>query len=149
MLRTLLKYLLILDLLFLFCSKNSTANNEDKNSDNSSDIINIEIKVLENGNPVENIFVEIDVLVQESTYNQQGADWETRAYTTTKTYDDITDKYGVVNYRFENKSVADKGGIVLSRVTISRGFQVVFEKEENRLIKKNNNLKLEYEIGEN
>ena len=143
-----IKYIKVLFLaipLILFCGKKSTDNDESNND--SEDVINVNVKVIEDGQPAENIFVEIEALIQLSTYGlQDGSDWETTSYTTTEAFEDLTDSYGIAKFRFENQSVPDRGGIVVSKVTIKKGFQVVLEDTEERFVRKNTDLDIELTI---
>ncbi|MFC1724341.1 hypothetical protein ACFL4T_01850 [candidate division KSB1 bacterium] len=140
-----IKILFLVIPLILFCGKKST-DNDDSNG-NTADVVNVSVKVYENGQPAADIFVVIEAMIQLSTYGlQDGSDWETTSYTTTQAFEDLTNNYGIAEFRFENQSVPDRGGIVISKVTIKRGFEVILEDTEEKFVRKNNNLDIEYTL---
>lgn len=144
MLKKFLNIFLILFLISASCKKNSSDSDDGNNE--SGDVINVQVKVLENGTPAENIFVFLTATEQQSNYGIQGQDWHTASYTTSQTYEDNTNNYGIAEFRFENKSISERGGIVITKVTMKRGFDILHEDTEEKFVSKNTDLNLQYEL---
>ena len=137
--KKLLVILLSLFLAFSFCKKSGS------DADDEGDNITVEVTVKENGQPVANLFVIITAKVQETVKNRAEGD-EVISYETTAENQQTTTTYGKATFNYVDKSLPERGGIVIEKVTIKRLNDIVHEDTEEKFIKKNGSLNLEYEI---
>lgn len=137
--RILLLVIFCLVLSCVFCKKKST------DTDTVEDIIKVEVTVKENGIAVENIFVIIDSKVQESVKGTVD-DVDVVSYETSQNDQITTNSSGIASFTYRNKSLPDRGGIVIEKVTIKRLSTVLSEDTQERFIKKGETLKLSYDI---
>ena len=128
-------------LVFCFCKKKSS------DADVEEDKIVVEVLVKENGSPVQNIFEEITAKVQEAVKNFGAQpDDEVISYEVTESNSLTTNQYGKATFNYNNKSLPDRGGIVVDKVVIKRLSTVVYEDDVDKFVKKGATLNLEYEI---
>jgi len=126
-------------LMILFCKKNSTDN------ETIDDKIRVEVLVTEDGSPVENIFVEITAKVQESVKGIVD-DIDVKSYESTDVDKLTTNSYGKAVFSYINKSLPDRGGILIVKVRIMKLNTVLKEDTEQKFVKKGETKKLEYSI---
>lgn len=128
-------------LVFCFCKKKST------DSEVEEDKIVVEVLVKENGSPVQNMFVEISAKVQEAVKNFGAQpDDEVISYEVTETNSIATNQYGKATFSYNNKSLPDRGGIVIDKVVIKQMSTEVHQDDIDKFVKKGATLNLEYEL---
>ena len=128
-------------LIFSYCSKKGTESTAEE------DKITIEVLVKESGIPAENLFVIVVSKVQESVKNFGARENdEVISYEVTQTDQLTTSSYGKVLFTYVNKSLPDRGGIIIETITIKRMNDVLYEDLEEKFIEKGESLKLEYDI---
>jgi len=134
---------LIFAIIFSYCSKNSSG------SEDVEDKIIVEVTVLEDGTPAENIFVEIESKVQETVKNfgANPTEDQVKSYETTQIDRETTNSKGKVTFNYMNKSLPTKGGIIINKITLKRINTVLEEDTQERFIKKGETEKLSYDIG--
>ena len=130
-----------LALIFSYCSKKGTESTAEE------DKITIEVLVKESGVPAENLFVIVVSKVQEAVKNFGARENdEVISYEVTQTDQSTTSSYGKVLFTYVNKSLPDRGGIIIETITIKRMNDVLYEDLEEKFIEKGESLKLEYDI---
>lgn len=128
---------LILVLTFNYCSKKGT------DAETVEDIVKIEVLVRENGTPAENIFVIIEATVTDPVRVRGVGVVD---YETTESNQLTTNAHGKVTFTYEDKSIPDRNGIVVLKVTIKKLSEMVHEDSVEKLAEKGKTLKLEYDI---
>ena len=111
----------------------------------AEDNVTLEITVLKNGVPSSNIFVKVEAVIWKSTYLSGGVT-RNEAYETSEDIEKITNNYGKTTFKYVDKSVPSRNGILIEKVTIKEGTTIVLEDAEEKVIEKNKTLKLTYEI---
>ena len=129
--------LLWVALIFNSCSKDST------DAEPVEDVVKIEVLVRENGSPTENIFVIIDATVTDPVRVRSVGVVD---YETTQTDQLTTNVYGKVTFSYRDKSIPDRNGIIVLKVTIKKLSSVMLEDTEEKFVEKGKTLKLEYDI---
>lgn len=136
------KYILVTVLVLLmslnFCSKKSS-------EPESEDRVTLEITVLRDGSPVQNLFVKVEAVIWKSTYIG-GGETRNEAYETSEDADATTNIYGKVSIVYVNKSVPSRNGILIEKITIKEGTTVLQEDTESKVIEKNHTLSLSYDV---
>jgi len=134
---------IIIGLLLFACSKDSTEPAEEDN-------INLEILVKENKTPVPNIYVEVSALVKLIHLNQNSitGDVESVALTETQVDKEMTNTYGKVNFNYKNKSLPNRNGIIIEKVSLKKFSKEILADSTEKFIEKGGSLNLSYNIGE-
>ncbi|MFC1724338.1 hypothetical protein ACFL4T_01835 [candidate division KSB1 bacterium] len=132
--------ILVLGLTLTFCSKDSTSSEEE-----TEDTITLEITVIKNGSPAQNVFVDVEATIWEWVINRDSG-MHTDAMEASRTDPEITDQYGKVKIIYSKQSIPSRNGIIIDKITIREGFTIVLEDTEERVIEKNGSLSLTFEI---
>ncbi|MFC1724340.1 hypothetical protein ACFL4T_01845 [candidate division KSB1 bacterium] len=132
---------LICAFLVLGCSKKTTA-------PSNEDLVKLEITVNSNGQPASTIYVQVHAMVKLNHLNQNSVtgDVETVALVETQVDEELTNTYGKVNFNYRDQSLPDEKGIIIKKVVLSRLSEVILEDTEEKFIKKNEDLKLTYDV---
>jgi len=134
-------FALFLILAFSFCKKNSTESDK-----STEDKITIEVCVKENGEAVPALFVEVDATVGECIGDEESPEWNTERLPTQDTQEEITNKYGLATFVYENKSLADKT-IVITEIRILQTGNLIHKDSEDKVIPTNTKKRFEYDIS--
>ena len=138
------KILLIFLSIFLicsFCSKESPAPDVEDN-------ITLEITVTENGVPKAGIYVNVTALVRVFSHSRgEGSNVVGEYFNEAQDTEILTNMYGKSIFRYEDASVPEHDGIVIQKVVLSQANDVLLEDDEEKIIKKNGSLELDYDIG--
>lgn len=127
-------------LLVIFCGKKST---EPSNEDS----IKLEITVMENDSPRENIYVTVFAMVKLIHLNQtQSGDIASIALVETQEDQQITNLYGKVQFSYKDKSLPEENGIIIKKIVLSRLSEELYVDSVEKFIKKNESLKLTVEL---
>ena len=136
--RNVLYSLLMLLFLITACKKSSSEPSVEDN-------VTLEITVLKDGAPASNIFVKVEAVIWKSTYLSGGVT-RNEAYETSEDIEQITNNYGKTTFRYVDKSVPSRNGILIEKVTLKEGTTIIHEDDEDKIIEKNNTLRLTYEL---
>ena len=126
-------------ILIFYCKKSTETEPEE-------DIIKIEVLVRENGIPTPNLFVIIEARVQESVRSRTDEIRRVISYEITQEDQLTTNNYGKAIIEYRDKSIPERNGIVVEKVTIKKLSTVMLEDFEEKFVEKGTTLNLEYDI---